>query len=49
MFILEAGLALSLLLLIVWWTLGPVRKRELDGAEHQSDGAVEPSETSKAD
>lgn len=29
-FILEAALALGLLLLIVWWTLGPVRKREVE-------------------
>jgi len=26
--LLEAGLALALLIFIVWWTMAPVRKRE---------------------
>jgi len=28
MFVLEAAIALALLLFIVWWTMAPVKKRE---------------------
>ena len=41
LFVLEALLALALLLFIVWWTIAPVHKRESESVEREAHASGE--------